>query len=1533
MKLVARLAGHAGRAAALAAVFVAGAVGGVALHADLAASRRVAMDATNRILGGLFEGRLVLERIEHVEVGRHGRVRVARVEILDPQGRRALAATGVEGTIDLVRLLSSLASGGPPDVHLAWARVDGAEVVLDGDGGGLGIARAFAPTKDPTTPPPAPREDTGEDVRLRIDDAFVAHAWVHGDLLPPMLDGDADDVHGRVSILDEVLSIELDRARTTLRAPRAPLQALPLSGGAKGHLAIALSTSRLSGEAELHGDVAGVPVAARAAVDGERVEGSVDLPTCTPEALARAFPGLPVHAPLTLHATAEGTLPTLRGHATARLGSAEATASAEIDLREGRAFRADAAVRGFDARSVGGFASDLAARAHVEGGLVGSAPVGTFRVVSEPGIVEAQRVPAAVLEGRFEERTVTGTVRSSEPGLAATAKMVLDLPGRSLAFDAQARSNDLSSLARAPGVLRGAATARASGRVDLARAVVSGRITADAEHLSAGPVSAATLHAESTLEGPVGAPVLAATARASEVRLTAPGKEPLVYPAASASARLTLAPAPRVLDAALRVDAPGAPGITARAAAVRFDRGLVIEGGSVEGLGAPLSVDARVTPSGLALRTKAQGLDLRKAAALTGIEELGLLPEGTRGTVDVDLTSDAKRVQGHVDLVVAGGEGAPSGALHARFDGRRITGNARASLAGFGTIEVPHAELELEGPPSARALARAAGELELRGEVDLGRGAALLAGEAVERVDGTARISARIARAAHGVAPTLSATVQTRGLEVVPAGAAAPIAGVDGSIHLGYDGATDDTEVSLVAWDARGLLASAGAKGRVPLRSWVEGKASLDAATLAALDIGARAHVPERRLVDLPAWLAPDKADGAVAGDAFVEGPLARPSVRVVAQALGLVDASDERQERRYAPVDAVVEARWDGEDVVAVVLADERERERARPRARARSAGRARGLVLGKVGARDLLLARAEPLRWTASAELDVDGLELGPLPLPVRTAGVLTGRIRATDLHGSPSLEANARVEGLRVAGAPAADLAEIYLGARDGSLFAAAHVAQEDGGKARAQLASRALRWTNDALTWDAEQPTRLDYAAEHVRLGVLRPLLRGVAPDVDGLLDGHGSASFDARSQQFEGGLAIQQGRMYLNVLGEELTDVSAVAKFDKSGVFRIQDARGRVGSGAFRAAVAGRMEGLHFAAANAAVVVPPRAGVPLSAEGATFAEATGEVRIQARMSPDRETLLVDVDVPRADVELPDRGTQLLQSLEPDPTVDIGVRGHSGELAAVPLRPRRARAGVRARQPGEALSTRFTVSLGKDVHVEGRGIRVDVAGRTVVDLGDEVTVTGQIDLRDGTIDVQGRRFVVDHGTITFPDGDEPSNPTILAAAYWDAPDKSRVWVEFAGPLKTGKMTLRSEPPFTKNEILSLLLFGRPDGNVGASASESGGGAGGATAVGGGIVSSGLNRALDELGGDVEIETRIATTRAQRSRPEVGVRVRRDLTVAVGYVLGLPTPAEPDRTLVMIDWQFLPKWSVVATRGNKGTSILDLVFRHRY
>jgi autotransporter translocation and assembly factor TamB len=141
------------------------------------------------------------------------------------------------------------------------------------------------------------------------------------------------------------------------------------------------------------------------------------------------------------------------------------------------------------------------------------------------------------------------------------------------------------------------------------------------------------------------------------------------------------------------------------------------------------------------------------------------------------------------------------------------------------------------------------------------------------------------------------------------------------------------------------------------------------------------------------------------------------------------------------------------------------------------------------------------------------------------------------------------------------------------------------------------------------------------------------------------------------------------------------------------------------------------------------------------------------------------------------------------------------------------------------------------------------------------------------------------------------------------------------------------LRSEPALSDNEILALLLFGSPEGMLGSGRAGDGGKAAAATSLGGGVATQGLNKALSGLT-DADVSTRIDTSDSTGPRPEVAVQVSARVTAAVGYKVADPAPGKaPDRTLFTVDFRLSRRWSLATTFGDRGSSVLELLWRYRY
>jgi len=332
-------------------------------------------------------------------------------------------------------------------------------------------------------------------------------------------------------------------------------------------------------------------------------------------------------------------------------------------------------------------------------------------------------------------------------------------------------------------------------------------------------------------------------------------------------------------------------------------------------------------------------------------------------------------------------------------------------------------------------------------------------------------------------------------------------------------------------------------------------------------------------------------------------------------------------------------------------------------------------------------------------------------------------------------------------------------------------------------------------------------------------------------------------------------------------------------------------------------------------------------MPISVQGVSFGEAWGAIDADATMA--KNVLNVDVGVPSFHLELPQSTAHPVQSLDPDSTITVGIMHKDGQFARVLLEP------PVEKRASDAMRARIGVHLGDDIEIRrDHSLQIFVTGSPVIDVAETTRVSGQILLVRGKIEVQGRIFQVEKGTVSFT-GQEPDNPIVIATAYYDAPDGTRVYADFTGPVRTGKLALRSEPTHTQDEILAILLFGSPEGSFGASAppGQEQDAVAKAAGLGGSYVAQGINKALSGVT-KVEVATRVDTSESNNPRPELEVQLTKDVGVQVVYNMGVPGPGQiPDRTLLMVDWRFVRRWMLRTTIGDEGSSMVDLIWRYRY
>src|SRR5690606_24116077 len=186
-----------------------------------------------------------------------------------------------------------------------------------------------------------------------------------------------------------------------------------------------------------------------------------------------------------------------------------------------------------------------------------------------------------------------------------------------------------------------------------------------------------------------------------------------------------------------------------------------------------------------------------------------------------------------------------------------------------------------------------------------------------------------------------------------------------------------------------------------------------------------------------------------------------------------------------------------------------------------------------------------------------------------------------------------------------------------------------------------------------------------------------------------------------------------------------------------------------------------------------------------------------------------------------------------------------------------------------------------------------------------------------------------FVIESGSITF-NGTEPEEGIVVATARWDSPLEYTVYAEYRGTVAQGDLDLRSEPPLTQDEVLSLIMFGTPEGSFGAGTGSNEA----ATAIGvaGGTVTRGLNRALADIS-QLDVSTRVDTSTGE-ARPELVVQLTPRITARVTQAIGEPPPGRsPDRTFLTVDFRLFRRWSLSTQVGDEGGSTLEMLWRHRY
>jgi translocation and assembly module TamB len=1549
----------AGATLATGATFVLAAAGGLVLHLDIPVTRRVASRVTNEILLPVFQGRLTIESLGRL--GLDG-IDGARVSVTDPSGKAVLSVAGVHGRIALLTLVHALL-GTPSaiEVDISDASIDQVDLRFDtSETGALHLASAFTPK--PTLPslPPSPSHP----VHVVIEHARIHHAWVHGQpTWAPFVDSEVDNVDAKVDITTK--SVRVDVHSATLAARALPLGA---TGGGEVHGYVLVPSEHghpVGIVGAFRGVVAGVDQSESFSLDGNDVSAVVDLRDAAPDKVRAFVVDYPLQDVVSAHVVAHGTLPLLDIDARAEFhsgGSVVMDGQALLSSANKNAtIHAKVAAINLRGLAPGMPVSNLGASVAATLALDSDATLtGETTIDFEGGTVGKEILPPAKVRATFAHGARFGnradaTVTARDPGIDASAVLHVIPRGKSyvLGFEAKAQVPRLDAMRRIRLATQGSAVASAHGTLALDTFALAADLDAEVHDLRQAPLEVKTAHATAHLSGTVFSPRIDATLHADSVDLggvhadvaEVTAKGPLGAPHvklaihggdvpeidAEADVRASEATILREVSVGLTRNAERVEihADTLRIApdAVRADEVSVL------GLGGAIHGQLRLAPHALEVQAEGHDIDVARAARIAGLERH---VKSGRLSFVLDGKVKDKRANGRVTLDVADASfdrvNGATGHAEVTLEDRRLNGHAHVQAGDLGTVDLHAANLTMgNDAASLRSWQHILGSVELNAHLDLAHVAAALPEGAVPfgTMRGLLDVSGKFGRVSierdtpylSVSAKTTSLVLSAKGPTTAAVGAesvhAAPTWRVEG-VDLGLDGRIDGesgfSELAVRLVDVKGTLLALDAKSTaLPFSSLFAGERGAKN-LLQGVSFDAQLIVPKHELSTLPSVLKLGGTGGELEAEAEWHGTLADPSVNLHAR----LDEAHSNAARLSLPVDLDLASHYAGGHAEATLAAIGKRGHVLD--ADARFEGRPLDLVRDAAGA-----------AWEASLHAHLEAFPLGAVgSLEDRQIrGHVTGDVTLTGLHR----DAKATVDF----GATDMQVGEVIFkearlrGALDGhALDVTARVDHGDGsadGHARM------------GATWGASLLPRLDapadftFSSKQLRAETLLPFVRDSLAELEGRIDANAHMVLPATGNaQMDGKVAFDHGKVELASAFGEFHDVAATLSLTRDGIARLENARAYGVTGMVEAAATARFNGLALAAARANIEIPSRAPVPLTLEGTPIGSIDGSLEISEDATADRKGLDVVIAVPTFHVLLPDSGSRSVQGLGTLDSANIGVRrtGNDFELVTLDADTDETRA-----RPADAKHIEITGKLGGDVELRrGKDLKIGLEGQPTMSISDKVRVAGQIRLKaGGMLSVQGKAFEIERGTVTFV-GDDPSNPQVVVTASWRAPEGTIVYADYIGPLKSGKVTLRSEPRLEPSEITALLISGTTDAQTSAQSTgnteEQAGVAG--VSLAGGAAAQPINHALDQFG--LQAVTARVDTSQSAPKPEVEVQIARDISAQLAIVVGTPPPgSNPDLTWLTLNWHFLKAWSLATTVGSSGSSILDVVWQRRY
>jgi hypothetical protein len=476
------------------------------------------------------------------------------------------------------------------------------------------------------------------------------------------------------------------------------------------------------------------------------------------------------------------------------------------------------------------------------------------------------------------------------------------------------------------------------------------------------------------------------------------------------------------------------------------------------------------------------------------------------------------------------------------------------------------------------------------------------------------------------------------------------------------------------------------------------------------------------------------------------------------------------------------------------------------------------------------------------------------------------------------------------------------------------ASAHgfVRGDDGGTLRAD-ASIGIRWApGEGPVIDPDRAVVATVEARRFRLAAVQPFVDGALSRLDGLLDGRLALAWERAGRTLgasaQGELRLSRGVLEIPGASALLTDARLRLVADP-GVLRLEEFAATSGGGSLRGSARVELQAGRPMRASAQLEVPEGSAFPVTVEGSPLGRAYGRVALAAEDRPD--AIEVTVSAPSLHLELPRATGRSVQSLAPDPDIEV----------LQPIGPPEPTAPTAPRKP-----IAIAVDLG-EARVESRGLALVLSGvegaPLRVNLADQVRAEGELRVR-GTIEILGNVFRIQQGVVHLRP-EEPDNPNVRVEAAWDAPDGTRVVVDYSGalqPITRDKIRFRSSPPRPEREIIGLILFG----SEGASGR-------GALRLGAALASAELGALVSGVTPLQGFDVKVGTTEGGALATSIGHAIGAEATATLTY-RGAGASGGAGTELA-IEWRFHRSLVLRAfvELGARAATSLDLLWTRRY